>query len=127
MTKLAPEWVRTSDPVIRSPARYRWTTAPAMQPTLGCGSLSNRDRHREQLVLCRSHLCNRYLLAGEDPPLCISCQENLTVEHILIQCAEYFHVRYQCFYVNNLGELFLTVSPNIIIHFIRRAGLLYLI
>ena len=32
-TKLAPEWVRTSDPVIRSPARYRWTTAPA-QTTL---------------------------------------------------------------------------------------------
>ena len=30
MTKLAPEWVQTSDPVIRSPARYRWTTAPAM-------------------------------------------------------------------------------------------------
>ena len=29
MTKLAPEWVRTSDPVIRSPARYRWTTTPA--------------------------------------------------------------------------------------------------
>ena len=29
MMKHAPEWVRTSDPVIRSPARYRWTTAPA--------------------------------------------------------------------------------------------------
>ena len=29
MTKLSTEWVRTSDPVIRSPARYRWTTAPA--------------------------------------------------------------------------------------------------
>ena len=29
MTKLAPEWVRTKDPVIRSPARYRWTMAPA--------------------------------------------------------------------------------------------------
>ena len=29
LTKLAPEWVRTSDPVIRSQARYRWTTAPA--------------------------------------------------------------------------------------------------
>ena len=28
MTKLAPEWVRTSDPVIRTSARYRWTTAP---------------------------------------------------------------------------------------------------
>ena len=33
MTTLAPEWVRTSDPVIRSPARYRWTTAPAMIST----------------------------------------------------------------------------------------------
>ena len=32
MTKLAPEWVRTSDPVIRSPARYRRTTAPAPHP-----------------------------------------------------------------------------------------------
>ena len=32
MTKLAPEWIRTSDPVIRSPARYRWTTAPAHYP-----------------------------------------------------------------------------------------------
>ena len=30
MTKLAPEWVQTSDPVIRSPACYRWTTAPAL-------------------------------------------------------------------------------------------------
>ena len=31
MTKLAPEWVRTSDPVIRSPAHYRWTMAPAWE------------------------------------------------------------------------------------------------
>ena len=30
MTKLAPDWVQTSDPVIRSPVRYRWTTAPAL-------------------------------------------------------------------------------------------------
>ena len=30
MMKLAPEWVQTSDPVIRSPACYRWTTAPPL-------------------------------------------------------------------------------------------------
>ena len=95
-------------------------------------TLSNRDRRREQLVLCRLRLGHTYttrgyLLAGEDPPVCISCQENLTVEHILIHCAEYFHVRYQCFDVNNLGELFRTVSPNIIIQFIQRAGLFYFI
>ena len=41
MMKLAPEWVRTSDPVIRSPARYRWTTAPppyARREQLRCKS-----------------------------------------------------------------------------------------
>ena len=35
MMKLAPEWGRTSDPVIRSPARYRWTTAPAPVAMVG--------------------------------------------------------------------------------------------
>ena len=42
MTKLAPEWVRTSDPVIRSPARYRWTTAPALNPVLKDISITKR-------------------------------------------------------------------------------------
>ena len=44
MTKLAPECVRTSDPVIRSPARYGWTTAPAfglMELVLGFCKGSN--------------------------------------------------------------------------------------
>ena len=104
----------------------------SVQPTLGCGSLSNRDRRREQLVLCRLRLghtytTHRYLLAGEDPPVCISCQENLTVEHILIHCAEYFHVRIQCFDVDNLQELFNTVSPDTILRFIQRARPFYLI
>ena len=34
MTKLAPEWVQTNDPVIRSPARYRRTTSPALMTLL---------------------------------------------------------------------------------------------
>ena len=57
MTKLAPEWVRTSDPVIRSPARYRWTTAPAFVIMTawvnyicsGYGSLIITT-HQEQLI-----------------------------------------------------------------------------
>ena len=55
MTKLAPEWVRTSDPVIRSPARYRWTTAPA--PLSGGTDISNTDG---------------YLADG--PVVCILCE-----------------------------------------------------
>ena len=44
MTKLAPEWVRTSDPVIRSPARYRWTTVPALTPNRKKKMLQNCQR-----------------------------------------------------------------------------------
>ena len=46
MSKLAPEWVRTNDPVIRSPARYRWTTAPAsIYIRLNIGYFMSRTEH----------------------------------------------------------------------------------
>ena len=69
--------------------------------------------------LGHTYITHVYLLAGEDPPVRISCQENVTAGHILIHCAEYFHVRYQCFDVDNLGELVSAVSPDIIIRFIQ--------
>ena len=59
MTKLAPEWVRTSDPVIRSPARYRWTTAPANRQkgeigtngkSSGKGNEYKTNRKRKQII-----------------------------------------------------------------------------
>ena len=46
MTKLAPEWVRTNDPVIRSPARYRWATAPTADSTPIYESIENLDNSR---------------------------------------------------------------------------------
>ena len=55
------------------------------------------------------------------------CQERLSVEHILIHCAEYIDIRVSCFNINTVRELFDTVPPVLIISFIRRAGLLYLI
>ena len=100
---LSSNCTRISTLATRFPNNYIWSE-------LGCGSLSNRDRRREQLVLWRlrlghTYITHRYLLAGDDPPVCISCQENLTVEHTLIHCAEYFHVRIQCFDVDNLRDL----------------------
>ena len=57
----------------------------------------------------------------------VSCQERLSVEHILIYCAEYIDIRDSCFNVNTVRELFDTVPHVLIMSFIRRAGLLYLI
>ena len=53
MTKLAPEWVRTSDPVIRSPARYRWTTAPA---SAWCGKLVSSSHVHVQKTIYASYV-----------------------------------------------------------------------
>ena len=57
MTKLAPEWVRTSDPVIS----YRWTTAPARPPfsLIGkplCYHILNLDEPQLEMGIVSSEL-----------------------------------------------------------------------
>ena len=79
------------------------------------------------MVCSINQIDHRHLLVGDPPPVCVSCQERLSVEHILIHCAEYIDIRVSCFNVNTVRELFDTVPPVLIISFIRRAGLLYLI
>ena len=104
----------------------------AVHPELGLWPHRSQERRRDELILCRlrighTHLTHRHLLVGDPPPVCVSCQERLSVEHILIHYAEYIDIRDSCFNVNTVRELFDTVPPVLIISFIRRAGLLYLI
>ena len=73
------------------------------------------------------HVTHRHLLSGDPPPVCVGCQERLSMEHILIHCVEYIYIRHLYSNVNTVRELFDTVPPVLIISFIRRAGLLYLI
>ena len=32
-------------------------------------------------------------LSGDPPPVCVGCQERLSVEHILIHCVEYIDIK----------------------------------
>ena len=70
-------------------------------------------------------LTHRHLLCGDPLPVCVGCQEHLSVKHILIHCVEYIDIRHLYFNVNTVRELFDTVPPVLIISFIHRAGLLY--
>ena len=74
MTKLAPEWVRTSDPVIRSPGRYCWTTAPA------CVVI------REKQVKLPTHNQNisAILIKTSFPNRSICCMTGLWTEAIML-------------------------------------------
>ena len=52
---------------------------------------------------------------------CISCQEPLTVEHIMVHCADYIHIRDNYYTVNNIHELINNVDPKDILGFLREA------
>ena len=46
---------------------------------------------RDEKVLCRlrighSQLTHSFIMESSNPPVCDHCQEQLTVEHILVQC-----------------------------------------
>ena len=69
MTKLAPEWVRTSDPVIRSPARYRWTTAPALSRTKDSRPGKTPTFRAPQVSPGESTHIPRTSISGSTPPL----------------------------------------------------------
>ena len=87
MTKLAPEWVRTNDPVIRSPARYRWATAPA--PFGLCNAPATFERLMSQ-VMCGLHwkrclvYIDNILVFGNDFESALH-----SLELVLIRVAEY--------------------------------------
>ena len=61
MTKLAPDWVQTNDPVIRSPARYRWTTAPAYED--GNAIVNKIDHFSSYNGLSEDDKCNIFPMA----------------------------------------------------------------
>ena len=66
----------------------------SVQPELGLWPDSSQERRRDELVLSRlrighTYLTHRHLLVG-DP--CVACQGRLSVEHILIHCADYIYI-----------------------------------
>lgn len=102
----------------------------SVKPVLG-EWLTGPLKRREELVLSRAHightyLTHKYLLAGEDPPFCVSCHQILTVEHIFLHCVEFDDIRDGLFNVATLDELFRDINPKVIFQFLREAGLYHL-
>ena len=60
------------------------------------------------------------------PPLCHLCndpEENLTVEHLLIDCYEFYPVRPRHYYAPDLNYLFNNISPKQILGFLKEVNL----
>ncbi len=100
----------------------------AIQPTLGVRFLSHGSKNRYELIMNRirighTYLTQKYLLHGDEQPFCIACNEALMVRHVFVDCMEFMDVQDQYFSVAGLKELFDNVAVNVILNFIREAGL----
>ena len=83
---------------------------------------------QDQVVLTRcqighTRLTHAFLLQGEEFPECIPCQCPLTIKHILLECIDLKEIRERFYHASDLSELFKTVKAEVILNFLKAAGL----
>ena len=67
----------------------------------------------------RSFITHSFLLKGEKPPVCIGCDELLTIEHNLLNCSDLIEIRESHFTAQSLCVLFQEISPETIFNFLK--------
>lgn len=88
------------------------------------GGLSRREeRIWHRLRIGHSHYTHSYLLRDEDQPVCVACQCPMTIEHILVSCVDFSHVRPKYFNVSSVCELFNTIKPKLVLDYLKEIGL----
>ena len=98
-----------------------------IQPTIKPVIFRHLPR-RDEIIIHRlrvghTHLTHSYRLRKENPPECEFCHQPLTVEHILISCANYATDRQNHYKVNSIEDLFTKVNPAVIVSFIKDIGI----
>ena len=58
-----------------------------------------------RLRIGHSYLTHCYLLKGEPQPFCVSCDEALTINHSLTNCAEFADIRRKHYSANALEDV----------------------
>ena len=65
-----------------------------------------------------------YLLKGEEPPVCIPCDQLCSIEHLLTECEDLIEWRRLFFFnTESLSVLFRECSPDNIIPFLKETNL----
>ena len=87
---------------------------------------------RDEVVLTRLHVGHSFLthsfyFKGEDSPMCFACDEVLSVEHVLLHCADLIDVRHKHFTSHSMKQLFRDVPPDVIFSFLKEINIYHLI
>ena len=81
-----------------------------------------RTNRKEETVMARLHIghsfiTHSFLLKGEEPPVCIGCDQHLTIKHILLTCSDFIEMKESHFTVQSLRMFFQDNSPEKIFNF----------
>ena len=90
----------------------------AIKNTVTPWNTSNRKVRREEVILARLRIghiraTHEFLLKGEEPPICQTCNEQLTVHHILTECPDYSAARRRVFDPGGNRPMALTLTDLI--------------
>ena len=72
-----------------------------------------------RLHIGHSFITHSFLLKGEEPPMCIGCDELLTVEHTLLTCSDLTEIRESHFTAQSLHVLFQDIPPEKTFNFVK--------
>ena len=75
------------------------------------------------LRIGHSYLTHCYLLKGEPQPFCVSCNEALTINHLLTNCAEFADSRRKHYSTNTLEEVLTSANYAHVLSFLKEINL----
>ena len=99
-----------------------------IKPTIGEHQSVVRNIRKEEVVLalfCLGYtiVTHSFLLQGEKQPQRVGCDAPFTVRHFLLECGDFAQVRYNCFNVDNMKQLFPDIHIGSIMTFLRQINL----
>ena len=117
--------------------QHDWDSQPdnklhKIRPKLNEHLPGTSGSRREEVVLTRLHvghcrLTHSFYFTQEERPWCFACDEQLSVEHILLSCSDLIDVRHKHYTAASMKQLFRDVPPDIIFNFLHEINLLHLI
>ena len=87
---------------------------------------------RDEVILMRlhvghSHFTHSFYFKREEIPMCVACDEVLSVKHILLHCADLIEIRRKHFTSVSMKQLFQDVPLDVIFNFLREINICHLI
>ena len=97
-----------------------------IKSTVGKPSLvSSKTKHEEKVIarlrLGHSYYTHMYILKGIAPPWCLTCNEQITIRHILLECGDLSTIRRSHYNATTISEVFNDTSKTL--SFLRQAKL----